>query len=1238
MDNEKIKTTASDGTDLSLSDIRSAKKAERKRKRYEKRELRRLKKEYKRRSAVIPVSKRPIICPPDSSDAQTKHIVFGLILRALVLFFAVAGFSFFVCESFGFDMTAEFLRNNDIEGYTGAVAGAGFGFIAPWALLFVASIAVCAVWKYGKFIGIPAIIGSVVILTLPNPVIHIYEAVVTAYNSALGHMKYMGFYAIDMNQIALNPTAGTREELVRTAVVLFTLLCALIFVPACIKRVRLIVPGIFSAAVFVFIFVYNLSRSNWALALLVASFAAIIVMHIYDRIFIAPPKADTTDDAGDLFGTSDEPLLPERLLKKRELKAEKKAAKKAARAEKRKTRKQPRVRTVEDEIDDYFADSRPAKPKKAKLTREQKLAAKEEKNALREKEREQRLEDKNSVRVVKKYRSRLLLRRAALGGLAGAGMFIVAFAAVFLPAASVTGSFKTIPAIDEKLEYYRDYVTAYLMGDDPALDLLAFEGNKNNFTPRDTTATPRYYTYTPLMTVESNSANGVYLRGWIGTDYVDGKWVTAEPNSELLAKYRSLFATNDDASESIYYNFFKVMTEDGVFDDDKDVTDSTRRLEKYGYMISQVNMKRTEDFEDIILYMPSFHMRTYSPVSISSTGNYFNFLRAYGSSEPGKISYANYFDGLYTSYRAGQMTDEGYAAVAMIPVLKNDHVHYNIADLITEYNRTRIAVANGRKSLEPDPLNENIGVFSVTLYNGKEQFYRVVSISEDGTKVIHIQQENGTAVYTIDAEGNIKREMINTPEVFDPETGDKIEFYAPVLDKAIVYFEVLDDKEQRAFNRQASLLDKYTPFVYDTYTKRADSQIIRDLYREIVDNAIVEIEYQDPIPADFSLAALKNEYQYNKKKDAYQFVSAITNRDVYVQRHELVMEIINYLCDEEKYTYTLTPTVLGEENTLNGVETFLTKTREGYCVQYASSLVLLLREAGIPARYVEGYIASGFRNNRSDDAVASYITTVRDNNAHAWVEVWYDGIGWVQYEATPEYYGVMYKTDREDMPARPPASTDPSDDPDEEEPEDPTDGMTDYEIEKLLEEQRKQALRALIRKIVIIVSVSAAVIAAIAIFFAIVLKRARKSERERRELLSKLYSVNERSTALPERAEVRRVGEMILKLLGECGYKPAPGEFGVDFALRIVKDCERELAVAAPQEGLSEFETPRHPMREEQVKRVFDAIAAEEFGNGAPACDLPLMARMYYRLHATLYRRRVHPLRRATLYLFKRES
>lgn len=1233
MTEEKKKEQTSAKTDVTLAEKKAAKKAAKKRKKFEKKELKRLKKEHERRAAILPAAKRPIICPPDCSDSSNKHVIFGMILRVFVLFIAVAGLTMFVTEAFGFDMTPEYLASKDVREYAGVAAGADFGYVAMWSAVFVALFALMALWKYGALVSIPAICAIAVVSTLPNPVQYLYELALTVYNGALGHMKFMGFYAMDLKQVSVSQTMGTPTELVRTAVMLFALITAAVFVPAFIKRARIVLPAIYSAGILVFLFVYNLSRSNWALAFIIMGFSSIIVMYVYDRIFIVPPKPDETDETGNIFGETGAPELSERLLKKAELKASAKERKLAAKAE-RKARKRGKKITVDQEISEYFADSN-AKPKKEKvhLTPAEKREAKKAKAEAKAQKKAERREDRAAYAKVRAYHDNILTRRAAIGGFAGAGMLALALIVVALPAMATKGSFETIPAIDEKLEYYREYVTAYLMGDDPALDILAFEGDANNFSPHNTMATPRYYTHEILMDVESNYTSNIYLRGWIGIDYEDGLWMTAKPNSELLERYRSLYAINDDSSESIYYNFFKIMTDDGYFDPDRDVTESVKRLDKYGYTIAQVNMKRTEEFDDNILYMPSFHIRAYSPSGVSSTGNATNFLRKYGSAEASQISYANFFDGLYTSYRAAQNGTEGYAAVSMITNMRSDSFHYNLATLITEFNQTRLAVNNGKNKVLVNTEDERLGTFSLTLHDGSVFEYTVQSIAEDGTKVISVVQPKGTAIYTIAPNGEVKREMIDVPLELD-EYGEVIEYYAPKLIKAVLYFEYMDATAQWQFRRQGELLDKYTPFVYETYTKKSGSKIISDLYDQIVSEAVVKENYQEPVPADFSLAAEQSVYKYNKNKDTYTLTSLVTDRNVYIQRHELVMEIINYLCQDERYKYTLYPQVLGEENTLDGVETFLTKTKEGYCVQFASSLALLLREAGIPARYVEGYIATGFYNHRGEDAVSRYKTSVRDSSAHAWVEVWYDGIGWVQYETTPEYYDAMYVSSRPST-----GTTRPSDSTEEpEEEEDPYEGLTEYEIQQMLEEQRREEIRQLIIKISIIAASVLAFAAIVIIFFAIVIKRANKRAEVRERRLMAVFEADEEQGAIPEREDVRLVGEMIMSMLRECGFIPADGEFSADFARRIASELERELCVAATEEGMSEFEAHRHPIREAEAIRIFEAIAAEEFGNGAPVRDMSSMAKLYYRLRVTAYRRKVTLWRRAWIYLFKKEN
>ncbi|MGZ4110712.1 MAG: transglutaminase TgpA family protein, partial [Actinomycetota bacterium] len=78
---------------------------------------------------------------------------------------------------------------------------------------------------------------------------------------------------------------------------------------------------------------------------------------------------------------------------------------------------------------------------------------------------------------------------------------------------------------------------------------------------------------------------------------------------------------------------------------------------------------------------------------------------------------------------------------------------------------------------------------------------------------------------------------------------------------------------------------------------------------------------------------------------------------------------------------------------VDAVDHFLFVTREGFCEQIASSMAILLRTLGIPTRLVTGY-GPGERN-----PLTGYFE-VRQSDAHAWVEVDYPGVGWVQYDPT----------------------------------------------------------------------------------------------------------------------------------------------------------------------------------------------------------------------------------------------
>ncbi len=92
---------------------------------------------------------------------------------------------------------------------------------------------------------------------------------------------------------------------------------------------------------------------------------------------------------------------------------------------------------------------------------------------------------------------------------------------------------------------------------------------------------------------------------------------------------------------------------------------------------------------------------------------------------------------------------------------------------------------------------------------------------------------------------------------------------------------------------------------------------------------------------------------------------------------------------QQAFFYTLHPPPLGRD----GIDEFLFDTRKGFCEHYAGSFTFLMRAAGISARVVTGY-QGGEKNEVGD----YYI--VRQQDAHAWSEVWLEGRGWVRVDPT----------------------------------------------------------------------------------------------------------------------------------------------------------------------------------------------------------------------------------------------
>jgi hypothetical protein len=113
------------------------------------------------------------------------------------------------------------------------------------------------------------------------------------------------------------------------------------------------------------------------------------------------------------------------------------------------------------------------------------------------------------------------------------------------------------------------------------------------------------------------------------------------------------------------------------------------------------------------------------------------------------------------------------------------------------------------------------------------------------------------------------------------------------------------------------------------------------------------------------------------------------------------------------FTYSLTVDNHSGDNSLLG--NFLFETRSGHCALYATAMTLMLRELGIPARYVTGYVAGG--GNAVPQANGRYLHTILERDLHAWVEVYFEGVGWLPFDPTPPIFEHVFLEAETGVPA-----------------------------------------------------------------------------------------------------------------------------------------------------------------------------------------------------------------------------
>lgn len=194
-------------------------------------------------------------------------------------------------------------------------------------------------------------------------------------------------------------------------------------------------------------------------------------------------------------------------------------------------------------------------------------------------------------------------------------------------------------------------------------------------------------------------------------------------------------------------------------------------------------------------------------------------------------------------------------------------------------------------------------------------------------------------------------------------TADNFEYENPVDAN---YQKIIDLAERYYIKEKDTFILKRED-IFEIFRKRAD--IIQEKYTQLPDNLPERVK-------DLAIVITRDKANnYDKLKAIEAFLL--------------------------QYTYSLSPGSIPEG--WDFVDYFLFENKKGYCTSFATAMAVLARCVGIPSRYVQGYLV-----DYSDRDDGGYI--VRNKDAHAWVEAYFEGIGWIPFEPTPQFYESRYTT------------------------------------------------------------------------------------------------------------------------------------------------------------------------------------------------------------------------------------
>ncbi len=305
---------------------------------------------------------------------------------------------------------------------------------------------------------------------------------------------------------------------------------------------------------------------------------------------------------------------------------------------------------------------------------------------------------------------------------------------------------------------------------------------------------------------------------------------------------------------------------------------------------------------------------------------------------------------------------------------KNENPKYGSKDMYIMKNMTSEKYNDMLVYLIKNILNDEEYMKSLTTKQGLEKLYGGLfedSINDNEVNVgTYIDKDFSTAKVYYLKEGKLKYKIIELIEgkatydgkvIYDSEDNAKDEDFKELYDN----FRNLD--KNVVLDTESSDLTYYSMLLKDYYN--IDSEVLYDY----IDNN--EDYFLDSSKATLRMKELALNLTEDKNSTYYK-AKAIENY---------------FKSSDFKYSFNVSRT-----NNENPIDYFIFEGKKGYCIQYATAMVLLCRSVDIPARYVEGYYIT------EKDKVGD-IYEIKEKNAHAFVQVYICGYGWKIFDPTPGF-------------------------------------------------------------------------------------------------------------------------------------------------------------------------------------------------------------------------------------------